>query len=161
MFNNRKITRFNTRKYRKNIACKEVYDKWIKEYGFDYSFIEFKRIVKLIGEEYILHIIEERDGVEVGVGLGDIYIGYVSGMKPTIDYNESLKHNKIIYHENWHSGGKAAKIIYGTNRRKYIFQSHRIWSFLPHRNLKNAVKTAIRENPQRYKSSIEKRNLLK
>lgn len=161
MFNNRQAPRFSNRKYRHNIISKELYDAWRKQTGYKITITEFRRIWRLIAKEYINEIIEEKDGAKLGASIGDLYIGYVPSPKhKPIDYNTSLELGKKVHFQNWNSNGKLGKIIYGTRGRKYIYRLYKFWSFKACRTFKQQVNTALREHPERYKNSIEKRSLL-
>ena len=156
MFNNRKAKRFNKRKYRENIVSEELYKTWKEKFHFDITFSEFKKIWKLIAEEYVNNVVDNPDGIRLGGSVGDIYIGYIVGAKKRpIDYVTSSLLNKKIYHDNFDSRGKLGKIIYATNKRPYIYKMHRYWAFTACRNFKERVKQGLRNNPERYKNSIE------
>lgn len=156
MFNDLSAPRFNTRKYRVNIVCKELYEEWKKKTGRTETFSEFKAIWNLIAEEHINQVIEERDGVKMAKGMGDIYIGYIPRVKKRfVDYKTSMEHNKKIYHENWDSNGKVAKIIHGTYRRKYTYRMNRWFGFNPNRAFKHKVIAALKAFPTRYKNTSE------
>lgn len=162
MFNDRKAPRFSTRKYRKNIVSEELYERWKKQTGYDLSFQEFRAIWNLIGREYTNAVIEETDGAKLGSSTGDLYIGYVPGAKNKgVDHKTSQELGKKVYHQNWNSKNKLAKIIYGVHNRKYIHRFCYFWSFTAHRTFKNRVTQAIRDFPERYKNTIEKRSLIK
>lgn len=160
MFNDLKAPRFNPRKYRKNIVSEELYNKWKAKSEIDLSFSQFKAYWNMIAEKHVQKIIEERDGIKLGTGLGDIYIGLISKpKKEPIDNVLSIKYGKIIKHENWESSGKLGKIIYGTRGRKYIYRLHNYWMFTACRILKRQTSAALKANASRYKNSIEKRSL--
>lgn len=156
MFNNRKAKRFNTRKYRENIVSESLYKSWKEKSEYDITFSEFKKYWKLIADEYVDTIINNPDGIRLGASVGDIYVGYIVGAKKRpIDYVTSSLLNKKIYHDNFDSSGKLAKIIYATNKRPYIYKMHRYWAFAACRNFKTLVKNGLRNHPERYKNSIE------
>ena len=160
MFNDLKAPRFNNRKYRQSVVTKDLYIKWKTDNNSNITFKEFKNYWYKIANKYIEKIIEERDGVKVGNGLGEIYVGFVKSTKgASIDYKLSKELNKKIKHENWDSSGKLGKLIYGTRNRKYIYRLHKYWSFVGCRNLKRLVSTSLKTHPERYKNSIEKRTL--
>lgn len=160
MFNNRKAPRFNPRKFRVNVVSEELYEKWKAETGYDITFQQFKEYWNSIGEAMTEAVITEKDGIRLGAGLGDIYVGYVPGMKAKpIDYKTSAEFNKQIKFENWENGGKVGKIIYATKRRKYIYRMHGWWAFKACREFKSKVSHALRTRPQDFKNSIEKRTL--
>lgn len=162
MFNNRKATRFSNRKYRKNIVCEELYNEWKVKTNFDISFKQFKDYWKYIAREYVQAIVDNPDGAKLDASIGDIYIGYIPWYsKKVIDYKTSSELDSTIYHENWNSNGKLGKIIYGTQKRKYIHKLHLWWGFRVCRNFKIKAVNSLREYPERYKNSIEKRSLTK
>lgn len=158
MFNDLKAPRFSTRRYRKNIIDEKIYIAWKEKYNQILSFIEFKDIWEIIALDITEEILQEKDGIKLPNGLGEIYIGYVpSFTKTIIDYKTSREYNKLIRHENWESRGKLGKIIYGSNGRKYPFKLSGWWGFTACRNFKIAVVHALKTYPERYKNSIEKR----
>lgn len=161
MFNNLKAPRFNPRKYRKNVVSQELYKKWKTQTESDLTFSQFKKIWEYIAEEYINTILEERDGAKLGNGMGDLYIGYIKNVKKDIvDYNLSKQYNKTIKHENWETGGKFGKLIYGVTGRKYIYKTHQFWKFKGCRNFTRLISKTLKEFPARFKHSIEKRSLV-
>lgn len=158
MFNDLKAPRFNPRKYRENILSKELYISWKAKTGRTESFSEFKAVWNKLAETIIETVIEERDGVRLPKGMGDKYLGYVpSTKKEFIDYQASAEHGKPIRHENWNSSGKPGKIIYGTRHRRYVHKLGGWWAFNPCRKFTRLASKAFRDNPERYKNSIEKR----
>lgn len=157
MFNDRKAPRFNNRKYRNNILSKELYKKWKSQNEIDISFLEFKQYWKLIADKFREKIVEERDGVKLPVGLGDMYIGYIPNRPAAINHTLSAQYGKPIKYENWETSGKLAKIIWGTLDRKYIFKMATMWNFTAIRPFKSQVVTALKDNPARYKNTLEKR----
>lgn len=160
MFNDLNAPRFNTRKYRHNIISKDLYNRWKDKTGYNITFSQFKKYWNLIGEKYSQKIISERDGVKVGTGLGDIYIGLIKNpKKEPIDKKLSVEYGKKIKYENWETRGQLGKIIYGTRGRKYIYRLHGYWMFSACRNLKRSASAALRTNSSKYKNSIEKRSL--
>ena len=161
MFNDLNAPRFNPRKYRLNIVSEESWRKWKNETGRKDSLIQFRAIWNAIALKNIHHVIEERDGVKLGNNMGDIYAGYVKTYprKGDMDYKTSSILGITFNHENWHSNGKKIKIIYG-KKRKYIFKNSFLWGFIPHRNFERRIAAAIRENPENYKNTQEKRYTL-
>lgn len=159
MFNDLKAARFNPRKYRVNIVSEDLWKRWKQKTGRKESFQEFKKLWAMIAEGAIECVFEEQDGLRLPKGMGDVYLGYVPGIKKRgIDYKTSRELNKTILHENWNSNGKTGKIIFGITRRKYLFKRPSMWAFIPCRNFKRSAVKMLREYPERYKNSIEKRN---
>lgn len=158
MYNNLKAPRFNARAFRENIVSEELYNQWKEQTGRTESFSEFKEVWEKIADSMVEFVIEERDGIKLAKGMGDIYIGYVPGaQKKFIDYQSTKEYGKTIYHENWNTNGKAGKIIYGTRKRKYLYRLSNWWGFKGCRNFTRAASKALKEFPERYKNSIEKR----
>lgn len=162
MFNDLNAPRFNDRKYRENIVSNDLYKRWKENNKTSkLSFIEFRNICWAINTEITDVITEEPDGVRLPMGMGDIYIGYVPRALKAIDYKASREYGKPIYHENWNSSGKLAKIIFGTNTRHYIFKRAWMWGFEACRPFARRVVQCLKDNPQIYKNTIEKRSLNK
>lgn len=157
MFNDLTAPRFSSKKYKQNIVSEDLYKRWKLETKSELTFKQFKDIWNKIADQLITSTTEERDGIRLP-SLGDIYIGYIPQMqKKIIDYKLSKEYGKPILHENWDSGSKFAKIIYGATKRKYLFKLAGWWSFKACRNFKIAVVKALRETPERYKNTIERR----
>lgn len=156
MFNDLKAPRFNSRKFRKNIISEDLYKTWKAKYNRKESYNDFKKVWNLLAEEIIEEILTERDGVRLP-SLGDLYIGYITKInKPIIDHQLSMEYGKPIKHMNFDTRGKLGKIILGYKKRKYLFKYKGWWSFVACRNFKRTVSKALKENPERYKNSIEK-----
>lgn len=158
MFNDLKASRFNSRKYRENIVTEELWKEWKEKTGRTESFKEFRDVWHKIATNIVDNIVEERDGIRLPKGIGDMYLGFLPGSKKQfIDYQESLKYGKHIWHENWDTNQKAGKIIYGTRHRKYLHKLAGWWAFTACRNFKKRAVQAFKDNPTRYKNSIERR----
>ena len=161
MFNDLTAPRFNDRLYRENIVSKDLYKRWKEENkNHNISFLEFRNICWTINQEICEVIKEEPDGVRLPKGMGDIYIGYIPRANVRgVDYKATKEYGKTIYHENWNSAGKLGKVIFGTSNRPYIFRRAWMWAFTPHRTFARDVVKCLRENPQIYKNTIEKKSL--
>jgi hypothetical protein len=158
MFNDRKAPRFNQRKFRKNIVSEDLWKRWKLETGYNVSFSDFKNIWNNIAISFIQNVLEERDGVKLGAGMGEIYIGFIPSLKSKIvDPKTSEEYKKEIKYENWDTSGKVGKIIYATRGRKYIYKTAGWWAFKASRIFKQATSKSLRTHPNRYKNSIEKR----
>lgn len=159
MFDDYSAPRFSSRKFRKNIIDKELYNKW-KNSNDSYkeiNFLTFKNYCYKILEAITNLISEERDGVRLPEGIGDIYLGYILYGNKKTNFSESKKYNLNVKFENWHTNGKSGKIIFGTKNRKYINHSSKLWSFVGSTNFKNLAHNSFLKNPERYKNSIERR----
>jgi hypothetical protein len=152
---NRKGPRFNTRTFRKKIISKELYIKWKTKSGHNNSYDEFKVIWKAIAKEYQVCAVEGPNGVLMPYGIGELYIGWTKTLNRVIDYNLSRVHNTRIYHENYHSYGKLAKIIYHACG-KYRLDTCKLWNFKPITPFKQYVSKTLKDSPEIYKNSRQK-----
>lgn len=158
-YNDLKAPRFNPRKYRKIFVHQDLHKQWKEKTGRrDVPYSVFRGIWEMIADGIISTVQVERDGVRLDAGLGDLYIGYtiLKGDKKAVDYKLSQEHGKTIYHDNWHTNGKTANIVYGTSNRKYIYKKRKIWSFDPSRDFARQVSQSARLYPDRYKNSQER-----
>lgn len=156
MFADLNAPRFNRRKFRKNILTKELHEEWKTTTGYDKNFETFKAIWEAIATKIVSKIISETDGVRLGAGLGDMYIGLIPGAKRRpIDYKTSREIGQIVYHENWNTDGKLGKVIYTVAGKPYAYKLCRFWGFVPHTRLKKLCTLNLQQNPQRYKNSLE------
>jgi hypothetical protein len=150
--------RFNKRKFRENILTEKLHKEWLKETGYDKDFTTFKKIWEAIANKIVSKVLTERDGVRLGSGLGDIYIGIIPKTKRRpIDYKTSRELGKIVYHENWNTDGKVGKIIYATKNRPYAYRLCKYWGFLPHTSFKDKCSEQLQLNPEKYKNSLERK----
>lgn len=158
MLGDLKAPRFNKRKFRFNVINKDLFNEWKSSTGYKKDFAFFRQVWIKIAEKMIEKVLEERDGIRMGSGLGDIYVGMVPQCKKrAIDYKTSREIGKIVYHENWNTNGKLGKIIYATSDRPYAYRLCRYWGFIPHRLFKRKCVERLRENPENYKNSIERK----
>lgn len=85
-------------------------------------------------------VIENRDGVQLPEGLGNIFIGTCqSSKKRNIDYGKSNKYGIIVTNTNWGTDNKLAKIFYTNFASKYHFVNRDCWAFNACRNFKRTV----------------------
>lgn len=158
MFADLNAPRFSKRKYRENIVSKQLHKEWKESTGYDKDFSFFKQVWIKIAEKIAQKVLEERDGVRLGSGIGDLYVGLIPKTKRRpVDYKLSKELGKIVYHENWNTGGKLGKIIYATNGRPYAYKLCKYWWFIAHTTFKDACVLKLRENPENYKASQERK----
>lgn len=133
---------------------KEAYDIWYEKYKYKLSYQQFLDVWKKVCEDLYECVGEERDGVKLPHGLGELYLGYI----PT-SLETKKDHFKKIgnYNPTFRPYARIMKLIYAVNNRKYIMEKADFWSFTPCRNFKNKYKEYIKEYPERYKMSQEKR----
>lgn len=155
-FADRNSPRFNTRTYRQKIISKELHKAWKQKTGYNISFDEFKRIWRLITIEIHLGITEEPNGILLPYGIGELYVGWVKTRLRCIDYKISREVGKVIYYENYHSYGKVGKLIYHPCP-KYCMYTCRMWNFTPITPLIAKVTKSLKEKPEIYKNSRQKK----
>lgn len=155
LFADRKGPRFNTRKFRQKIISKDLYVRWKTKTGYNKSFEEFKGIWKSIAKEYQEASIEGPNGVLMPFGIGELYVGWTKTKDKVIDYNLSRQYNTRVYHENYHSYGKLAKIIYHACG-KYSLDTCKLWNFRPITPFRKFVSSVLKSSPEIYKSSRQK-----
>lgn len=133
---------------------KEAYDIWYKEYKYKYTYKQYMDIWKIIAKDLYKCVGEERDGVKLPHSIGELYIGYI----PTsLDSKKSYFKNIGNYNPNFKPYAKILKLIYGVNNRKYIMEKADFWYFTPCRRFKDVYKQYIKNTPEIYKISQEKR----
>lgn len=112
---------------------------------------ELKDKIRLINGTIWKTVIEERDGVELGSGLGYLFIGSCPKKKTSnTNYNLSKEYKKIIEHRNWESDMFVAKIFYTNYEQKYRFKHHELWGFKAVRDFKRTVSTVYPEDWNKY-----------
>ena len=112
---------------------------------------ELKEKIKLINKVIYKTILNERYGVELPNGLGNIFIGscYRKISKNT-DYEKSIIYGKQIEVRNYDSDEYVAKIFYTNFEQKYRFKFHETWGFAGVREFKREVSKVYRENWNKY-----------
>lgn len=120
---------------------------------------ELKELIGLINGTIWSTVIKERDGVELGSGLGYLFIGSCVRKKShNTDYNLSKRYKKLIEHRNWESDQYVAKIFYTNFEQKYRFKFHELWAFKAVRQFKRSVSE---EYPDNWKKYIQVDNMMK
>lgn len=98
------------------------------------------------------HTIESRDGVELHAGMGTVFISTVPTKKSRpIAYKKSIELGMKVYHKNWDTDNKMAKIHYVNFNTKYKFALNHLWTFTPVRQYKRRVSV---EYPKQWRKYI-------
>lgn len=108
----------------------KVFRKKFPKYS-QYTDVELGIIIR----EFNIHLwqagIDNRDGIELPEGLGNIFVGTCS--KPKVKYNSdfgaSIKSEVLTRLKNYESDGYLAKIFYTNYATKYLFAFREFWEF--------------------------------
>lgn len=115
---------------------------------------DIKKILETYNLEVANLVIEKRDGVELPLQIGHLFIGTCS--KPVyknVDYLKTKALKQVVQHRNWESDNHLAKIFFTTFASKYKkFKHNELWSFEANREFKRAV---AKNYPEKWKMYIE------
>jgi hypothetical protein len=147
----RKAPRFRPK--RVNILNKELYNKFIVKYP-EYKYVDlslFKDIVKTFNEKLTDGVIDNRDGVELPIGLGFLFMGTC---KPTKNQNtdmaKAIKYGIKTNHKNWETDNKLLKIFYTNYNSSYPFPNKHVWAFKGVRQFRKKASDTYKENYTKY-----------
>jgi hypothetical protein len=109
------------------------YRKKNKDTHFDLVQGEYKFLIKLLLKE-ALKDIQEGNSFKLPLNLGELYIYKKRQKRKPIDWQNTKKYGKYIYHLNLHSDGLIFKYKWNKSKARFINKS--IYDFRPSR--KNA-----------------------
>lgn len=136
-----------------NFHTKSFFDEFRKEYP-EYKNLSdkiLKEKLQFITDSIKDQVINTREGVELPLGLGYMFIGSCpKKVSPNPDIQTSYQYNKLISHKNYESDQYLAKIFYTTFETKYKFKYHNSWGFKACRKFKRSVKPVYVENYTKY-----------
>lgn len=105
------------RKNKKSYTISDIYHSYIKERGIDMPYLRFKRILSKFNQNILEALQDRSEGFKMPYGLG--YVQVVKYKPKTytdkslsVDYKESKKYNKKIYHLNEHSNGYKYRLYW-------------------------------------------------
>lgn len=136
----------------------------------DLSDDEIKTIIKTFNKRMWETAIDKRDGVDLPLNLGHIFIGTCPPKRSTnVDFKKSKDYLKVIEHRNWESDDYIAKIFYTNFGNRYRFKNHEIWGFKAAREFKRTVaknyptlwKQYVQVSPFRKVSEVYRKNSYK
>lgn len=90
---------------RDNIISLKYYKDFIKLTGYDISYKDFKSVIVDTNKEIANIIVEGNDGFRLPKGLGAITVAKYKGGEKRIDWVNTNKFKKRIYHINLHTYG--------------------------------------------------------
>lgn len=146
----RKAPRFRPKKV--NILNKATYEKFIERYPEyeELSLEGFKNIVKTFNELLTDGIVDNRDGVELPVGLGYIFMGTCPAAKENIDKGKAIEYGFATNHKNWDSDNNLLKIFYTNYSSRYPFENKQVWSFKGVRSFRKKASDEYKKSWQKY-----------
>lgn len=145
--------RYRAASGRTNILDKSLYEDFkIKNPQYKgITWKQFKQVIQLSNEAILETVIENRDGFEFPKMLGFCFIATCKKpRKKNVDFNNSIKLGKVIYHKNWDTDGKIAKIFYTNYGVKYKLKDRQLWQFRPSRKFKNRLTASYKEKYSNY-----------
>lgn len=108
--------------------CESAKKKHAELAGLDNSTII--GVIRTVNRVFREQAISHRDGVELPKQLGNIFIGSCPPkVYPNVNYQESVKHLRLVQHRNWESDQFLMKIFYTNYETKYHFRHHELWGF--------------------------------
>jgi hypothetical protein len=117
------------------------------------SLTQIKNILIEYNKELVDTIINKRDGVEIPMQIGHMFVGTCPMTKrKNVNYKMSQEYMQTIQHRNWESDNYLAKIFFTTFGNKFRYKNNELWGFEPHRDFK---RTLAKVYPVKWKQYVE------
>lgn len=117
------------------------------------SLAQIKNILIEYNKELVDTIINKRDGVEIPMQIGHMFVGTCPMTKrKNVNYKMSQEYMQTIQHRNWESDNYLAKIFFTTFGNKFRYKNNELWGFEPHRDFK---RTLAKVYPLKWKQYVE------
>lgn len=116
-----------------SITLTDFYKDYRKKYKnteYHLESAEYKKIVNLITNE-ILEQVHQGKKVKLPLNLGELYIIKKIQKKRPIDWVNTKKYNKVIYHNNFHSEGYVYRFKWAKATAR--FKNKKMYEFRPMR----------------------------
>jgi len=127
-----------------------VFRKKYPQYA-QYTQTQLFKLIKKINKEMVNEILTSREGVELPAGLGYLFIGTVPcKKKKNIAWKQSIELGVKVYHRNWETDNKVARIFYNNYGVNYKFEGRNLWYFTAIRSLKRQMAVEYPKNYQKY-----------
>jgi hypothetical protein len=117
------------------------------------SLTQIKNILIEYNKEMVDAIINKRDGVEIPMQIGHMFVGTCPMTKrKNVNFKMSQEYMQTVQHRNWESDNYLAKIFFTTFGNKFRYKNNELWGFEPHRDFK---RTLSRVYPVKWKQYVE------
>jgi hypothetical protein len=114
---------------------------------------ELRKVVLTFNETCWNTVIGNRDGIELPVQLGNIFIcSTLCKEDKNLDFKKSQTLESAIIHKNWETDGRVAKIFYVNKLLKNQFANSDLWGLTATRIFK---RTVAKTYPSQWKKYIE------
>ena len=157
MLNNFKKPDLNASRYREkrlNFLNKNFFEKFKSKYPKHKNVNNeiLKSIVRRYNQNLWEGVIEFRDGVELPLSLGYLFIGTCAPSKSiNTNYALSNSYGKTLPNQNWETDGNLGKIFYTNWSTKYRFRNREFWRFKACRKFKRSVAKTYPEKWTQYR----------
>jgi hypothetical protein len=113
----------------------------------------FKKVVKTFNGMLWQGVIDNRDGVELPDGLGNIFIGSCKTpvKRENVDVNTTINLGVKVINRNLASDGYLAKIFYSNHHNRFRFKYRNFWKFKGVRPFTSATSKAYRVDWPKYR----------
>lgn len=110
---------------KKSNTFRDMYNDYIKQSSVDVSYELYKRIIDNMCNVILEYLFDLSDGFKMPSGLGTIFIvkykpKTLTDKSLSVDYYNSKKYNKKIYHLNEHSSGYKYRLFW--SKTQYTFK---------------------------------------
>jgi hypothetical protein len=117
------------------------------------SLEQIKSILMEYNKEIVDTVINKRDGVEIPMQIGHMFVGTCPMTKrKNVNFKMSQEYMQTIQHRNWESDNYLAKIFFTTFGNKFRYKNNELWGFEPHRDFK---RTLSKVYPVKWKQYVE------
>lgn len=110
----------------------------------------FTKLIHAFHEEFVNAVIENREGADLPLKMGNIKIISYKTHKRYPNFKNYLKGEPVTSFTNNHTNGLNCRIIYSNKSGKYRVKDKNIWGFDPERPFQLKVSRAFVNNFNRY-----------
>jgi len=112
---------------------------------------QLKKIIETFNGFLWQTVINNRDGIELPEGLGNVFVGSCkTPRKENIDHNKSTKHGVKVINRNLATDGYLAKIFYTNHEARYKFRFRKLWRFKGVRQFTRKVSVTYKDEWPKY-----------
>jgi hypothetical protein len=132
----------------------DTFSKFLEKYPeySSYTMEQFKTIVETYNGMLQQAVMDNRDGIELPEGLGNMFIGSCkpTTVKPNINRYKSIQVGQKVLNRNLATDGYVCKIFYSNYESKFKFQHRDLWRFKGVRQFTRTVSKVYREDWPKY-----------